>query len=170
MDTGTLLTDAFRRIAELVQRACEGLDVASLVYRPDPGANSVAWLVWHLSRIQDDHIAEIAEMDQVWADPVWAEMTGIDRDLSATGFGDTPDDVAAVVPLSGAALVAYNTAVTERTVDFLSGIDASDLDRIIDRSYDPPVSVGVRLISVISDGLQHAGQAAYLRGMIERLP
>ena len=169
MDTSALLTDAFRRIPELVQRACEGLDVASLVYQPGPGANSIAWLVWHLSRIQDDHIAEIAGMDQVWADPVWAEMTGIDRDLLATGFGDTPDDVAAVIPLSAAALVAYSAAVTERTLSYLASADASDLDRIIDRSYDPPVSVGVRLISVISDNLQHAGQANYLRGILERL-
>ena len=169
MNTSALLTDAFRRIPELVQRACEGLDVASLLYRPGPGANSIAWLVWHLSRIQDDHIAEIAGIDQVWADSVWAETTGIDRDLLATGFGDTPDDVAALVPLSAAALVAYNAAVTERTVSYLASADASEFDRIIDRSYDPPVSVGVRLISVISDNLQHAGQANYLRGILERL-
>jgi hypothetical protein len=139
------------------------------MYRPEPGANSIAWLVWHLSRIQDDHVAEIAGTEQLWADPVWAEMTGIERDISATGFGDTPEHVAALIPLSSAALVAYNAAVTERTVEYLVGVGDAELDRIIDDSYDPPVSVGVRLVSVISDNLQHAGQARYLRGSIERL-
>jgi hypothetical protein len=38
---------------------------------------------------------------------------------------------------------------------------------VVDASWDPPVTLGVRLVSVISDDLQHAGQAAYLRGMIE---
>ena len=169
MDTSTLLVEAFRRIPELVHGACDGLDAAGLAYRPEPGANSIAWLVWHLSRVQDDHVAEIAAMDQVWADRVWAVRTGIDRDAMATGYGDTPDDVAAVVPESSEALVAYHDAVVERTMEYLGGVDASELDRIIDRSYDPPVLVGVRLISVISDNLQHAGQARYLRGTIERL-
>lgn len=169
MDTKTLLTDAFLRIPSLVQGACDGLGVADLMYRPESGANSIAWLVWHLSRTQDKHIAEIARTEQVWADPVWVEMTGINRDVSATGFGDTPEQVAAVIPLSSAALVAYNAAVTERTVAYLAGVNGSELDRIIDESYDPPVSVGVRLVSVISDNLQHAGQARYLRGSIERI-
>ncbi|MGB5432475.1 MAG: DinB family protein [Acidimicrobiia bacterium] len=169
MDTSTLLAEAFRRIPELVRGACDGLGVTDLLYRPEPGANSIAWLVWHLSRVQDDHIAEIVGTEQVWADPVWSEMTGIDRDVSATGFGDTPEHVAAVIPLSSAALVAYNAAVTKRTLEYLAGVNDLEFDRIIDDSYDPPVSVGVRLVSVISDNLQHAGQARYLRGSIERL-
>lgn len=170
MDTSALLIEAYGRIPELVRGACNGLDVAGLVYRPEPGANSIAWLVWHLSRVQDRHLAEIAGADQVWADRVWAERTGIDRDVTVTGYGDTPDDVAAVVPESAEALVEYHAVVTERTLEYLTDADESELDRVIDRSYDPPVSVGVRLISVISDNLQHAGQALYLRGILERLP
>ena len=169
MDTSTLLVEAFRRIPELVHGACDDLDAGGLAYRPEPGANSIAWLVWHLSRVQDSHVAEIAATDQVWADRVWAERTGIDRDGMATGYGDTPADVAAVIPQSAEALVAYHDAVAERTMAYLARVDASELDRVIDRSYDPPVSVGVRLISVISDNLQHAGQARYLRGTVERL-
>lgn len=170
MDMSALLVEAYRRIRELVEVASEGLDTAGLTYRPEPGANSIAWLVWHLSRVQDDHLSEIAGTDQVWADPGWAERTGINRGVTETGYGDGPDDVAAVVPTSVETLVAYHTAVMDRTMEYLAGADESELDRVIDRSYDPPVSVGVRLVSVISDNLQHAGQARYLRGIIERLP
>jgi uncharacterized damage-inducible protein DinB len=170
MDTSALLIEAYERIRELVGVASEGLDTVGLTYRPEPGANSIAWLVWHLSRVQDDHLSEIAGTDQVWADSCWAERTGINRGVTETGFGDDPEDVAEVVPRSAEALVAYHVAVMDRTVEYLAGADQSELDRIIDRSYDPPVSVGVRLVSVISDSLQHAGQARYLRGIIERLP
>jgi hypothetical protein len=170
VDTSALLIEAYRRVPELVRGACGGVDAAGLAYRPEPGANSIAWLVWHLTRIQDDHVAEIAGTDQVWADPVWAERTGIARNVSETGYGDTADDVAGVAPASADALIDYHSAVTERTLAYLSSIDAAELDRIIDRSYDPPVSVGVRLVSVLSDNLQHAGQARYLRGILERLP
>jgi uncharacterized damage-inducible protein DinB len=170
MDTSALLIEAYGRIQELVHEAIDGLDTAGLIYRPEPGANSIAWLVWHLSRVQDDHVSEIAGTDQVWADPGWAERTGIARGVTETGFGDNSDDVAAVVPESVEALVAYHAAVEERTVEYLEGVDEPELDRIIDRSYDPPVSVGVRLVSVISDNIQHAGQARYLRGIVDRLP
>lgn len=169
MDTGKLLIEAYGRIPELVHLATDGLDTAGLTYRPEPGSNSIAWLVWHLSRVQDHHIAEIAGSNQLWADSTWADRTGINRGLTETGFGDDPSDVAALVPTSADALVAYHSAVTEFTTHYLAGIDASELGRIIDRSYDPPVSVAVRLVSVLSDNIQHAGQARYLRGMIERL-
>ncbi len=168
MEMSGLLIEAFGRIPELVHLATNGLATAGLTYRPEPGANSIAWLVWHLSRVQDDHIAEIAGTNQLWADSSWANRTGVNRGVAETGYGDNPADVAALVPTSVEALVAYHNAVAEFTTQYLESVDASELDRIIDRSYDPPVSVGVRLVSVFSDNIQHAGQARYLRGMIER--
>ena len=168
MNTRALLTEAYRRIQGSVQVAIDSLETADVTYRPEPGSNSIAWLVWHLSRVQDDHISEISGRDQVWADSTWAERTGIDRGVTETGFGDNPDDVAAVVPISVEALGAYHAAVMERTMEYLASVDEFELDRIIDHSYDPPVSVGVRLVSVISDNIEHAGQARYLRGIAER--
>lgn len=168
VDSISLLAEAYRRIPELVHMATDGLGHPGLLFRPEPGSNSIAWLVWHLSRVQDDHVSEIAGEEQVWADPSWAERTGIGRGISETGFGDDAGQVASVVPLSAEALVSYHEAVIERTLSYLEKIDQSELDRIIDRSYDPPVSVGVRLVSVISDNIQHAGQARYLRGIVDR--
>ncbi len=168
MDSISVLIEAYRRIPELVRMAADGLGRPGLTYRPEPGSNSIAWLVWHLSRVQDDHVSEIVGENQVWADPTWAERTGIHRGISETGYGDHADQVASVIPVSADVLVGYNEAVIQRTLSYLEGIDESELDRIIDRSYDPPVSVGVRLVSVISDNIQHAGQARYLRGMLDR--
>jgi uncharacterized damage-inducible protein DinB len=169
MRVNDIFIDGYTRIQELVHMATAGLDVDQLMYRPEPGANSIAWLVWHLSRVQDDHVSEIAGIEQLWSDADVRAATGIDRDPGATGYGDGPDDVAAIRPASVEALVAFHDAVIARTMTYLDGMDAEDLDRIIDRSWDPPVSVGVRLVSVISDNIQHAGQARYLNGIIGRI-
>jgi hypothetical protein len=91
----------------------------------------------------------------------------MEPDASNTGFSHTTDEVAAVQP-GAEDLRAYHDAVHGRTLTYLETIDAEELERIIDDGWDPPVSVGVRLVSVIGDDLQHAGQAAYVRGLIER--
>jgi hypothetical protein len=172
MTIAELLADAFGRIREVVHQAVDGLTPGQLAYRPEPGANSIAWLVWHLTRIQDDHIADVAGASQVWtAGPsgsTWADRFGLPFAASATGFGHGPEAVAAVQVKSGEMLTAYYDAVHQQTLDYIQGLTEADLDRVVDKSWDPPVTLGVRLVSVISDDLQHAGQAAYLRGIIER--
>ena len=167
MDTHTVLIDAFDRIKEDVDRAVRGLDTAALTFRPDPAANTIAWLVWHLTRVQDDHVSEIAGHPQAWVSDGWAKRLGMASEPANTGYGHSADQVAAVRAEAGL-LVAYHHAVHERTVAYLNTIDAAELDRIIDVRWDPPVSVGVRLVSVIDDDMQHAGQAAYVRGSFER--
>ncbi len=168
MQTRDVLADAFGRIRQIVERAVEGLDGESLAFRPEADANPIGWLVWHLTRIQDDHVADIAGREQAWTADGWAARFGMRADPNDTGFGHSTDQVAAVRPDGPAVLFGYHDAVADRTLDYLTGIDAAELDRIIDVSYDPPVSVGVRLVSVISDNLQHAGQARYVRGILDR--
>jgi uncharacterized damage-inducible protein DinB len=164
MTPATLLTDAFGRALETALAAVEGLDDDALLARPAPEANSIAWLVWHLTRIQDDHVAEVAGREQVWTSEGYAARFGLPFDDAVTGYGFTADDVAAV-RASADLLADYLRAVHARTVEFLEGVTEDDLDRVVDRRWDPPVTLGVRLVSVISDDLQHAGQAAYLRGL-----
>jgi hypothetical protein len=134
-------------------------------YRPDPGANSVAWLIWHLSRIQDDHVADLAQVEQAWAE--WRARFGLPFGKWATGYGQGPDEVA-VVRVSGDLLADYHRAVHELTLRYLEGITSEELDRIVDTRWDPPVTAGVRLVSVIGDTMQHLGQAAYVRGLAQR--
>lgn len=168
METSDILIDAFGRIRGAVRRAAEGLDAAGLAYRPDADANSIAWLVWHLTRIQDDHVAEIAERVQVWHDGPWAKQLGFTGELNDTGFGHTSEQVGALRPASPDRLLEYHDAVADRSIEYVATVTPDELDRIIDRSYDPPVTVGVRLVSVLSDCMQHAGQAGYVRGLYER--
>ena len=168
MNTAEILIDAFGRIRELVHLACDGASADALAHRPEPDANSIAWLVWHLTRIQDDHVAEIAGQPQQWL-AGWANRFGMESDPHNTGFGHTSEQVAAVRPDAPDVLIEYHEVVAAATVAYLQTVDSSALDRIIDERWDPPVSVGVRLVSVISDNLQHVGQARYLRGITDRV-
>jgi uncharacterized damage-inducible protein DinB len=162
-----VLTDAYERIKEVVHEAVDGLADDHLVHQVDPGANSIAWLIWHLTRVQDDHLAEVAGTEQVWTAQGWYDRFDLPIDVEATGYGDRPADVA-VIRASAESLTGYYDAVHEQTLRFVRKLTDSDLDRVVDVRWDPPVTLGVRLVSVISDDLQHAGQAAFLRGVLER--
>jgi hypothetical protein len=163
-----LLLDGFGRVRELVHGIVDGLEPADLTHRVDSGANTIAWLIWHLTRIQDDHIADVAGTDQVWLDAGWSGRFGLPFEDAETGYGHSSTEVAAVQPESGDLLTGYYDAVHAQTVRYVEGLSEDDFARIVDERWDPPVTLAVRLISVISDDLQHAGQAAFVRGVVER--
>ncbi len=160
-----LLTDAFNRVQEEVHAVCEGLTIEQVTARPGPDANTVGWLVWHLTRVQDDHVAQVAGREQVWTSDEWSEWFGLPFEPGATGYGQTPEEVGAVVA-SPELLTGYYDAVHAKTLDYVKGLDEQDLDRVVDAQWDPPVTLDVRLMSVVSDDLQHIGQAAYVRGLL----
>lgn len=187
MSGSDVLVEAFGRIPDAVSQAVDGLDAGQLAYRPrlagasgaggaggvgagDSGTgaagNSIAWLIWHLTRVQDNHLADAAERNELWLADGWAERFGLDLPREDTGYGHHPADVDKVRVDSGELLVEYHRAVHTRTLKFVEKLSETDLNRIIDTSWDPPVTMRVRLVSVIEDCMQHAGQAAYLRGLL----
>ena len=167
MSGAELLVDALGRIREVVHDSVEGLTLEELAQRLDEGSNSIAWLIWHLTRIQDDHVVKALGAEQVWMTAGWHERFGLPFKPDATGWAHEPQDVAAV-RVDGELLVGYHDAVHQQTTRDVKDLSDADLARIVDRSWDPPVSLSVRLVSVIADDLQHAGQAAFIRGMLQR--
>lgn len=163
-----ILLDAFSRIRDTVHSAVRGLDEETLAARPDDGGNSIAWLVWHLSRVQDDHIADASGGDQVWIADGWADRFGLPFDELDTGYGHSSEQVAQVRGLSAEQLAGYHDAVAERTAQYLASLDDAALDRVVDEDWDPPVTLAVRLVSIVNDDTQHAGQASYVRGLLAR--
>ncbi|ADI04188.1 hypothetical protein SBI_01067 [Streptomyces bingchenggensis BCW-1] len=167
MNSADVLADAFGRVQETVHEAVKGLTVDQLAARLDDKANSVAWLVWHLTRVQDDHVSEVAAAEEVWTEQGWYERFELPFPAAATGYGHRAKDVAALrVPPT--LLLGYYDAVHERTIDYVRGLRDADLAAVVDEAWTPPVTLGVRLVSVISDDLQHAGQAAFIRGVLRR--
>jgi hypothetical protein len=167
MDVGEVLTDAFGRVRDVLHGAAHDLDVAQLSFRPDGNSNSISWLLWHTARVQDDHVAGAAGTEQVWMADGWYERFGLPFPPSAHGYGQSSTEVGQV-RVDAALLGDYYDAVHAATVAFVQSLGAEDLERIVDPRFDPPVTLGVRLVSILADNLQHVGQAAYLRGLVER--
>jgi hypothetical protein len=166
MDVPALLLEIYGRIPPLAEEAVDGLTADQLSTPPAPGANTIGWLIWHLTRVQDHHTAELMGTDQIWTTDDWAARCGLDPDPNNTGYGHNPEQVLSVHPETPDVLLGYLDAVHQRTCDMLEGLVAADLDRVVDRRWDPPVTMGVRLVSIADDCMQHGGQAAYVRGIL----
>jgi hypothetical protein len=160
-----LLDDLFDRVRELVVELTDDLSDEESRFRPDPEANSIGWLLWHAARIQDDHVAGLAGLDQCW--PAWRERFGLPFDAFATGYGQSAEEVGQV-RVSGELLAGYHADVDQLTRNYLDGLTDEELARVVDPRWDPPVTASVRLVSVIGDLEQHLGQAAYVRGLAQR--
>lgn len=170
MGPAGVLRELAARIPPLWHEVLEGLDAAALAQRPGPEANPIGWLAWHATRIADDHVAHLAGSDQVWPDH--APAFDLQLDLADHGYDHTTDQVdhvARAVAAAGVeALLAYVDAVAVLVEGYVDSVDAAELDRVVDDAWDPPVTAGVRFVSLVSDNLQHAGQAAYIRGLLDR--
>src|SRR3954464_11802370 len=143
MQSRDLLLYAYEQIQGTLSRAIDGLDAEQLSHRVGPESNTIGWLAWHLLRVQDDHLADVAGTEQVWTADGWADRFGLPFDTSATGYGFSPEQVARGRIESADLLLGYAAAVHERTAAFLGKLSDEDLDRVVDTRWDPPVTLGV---------------------------
>lgn len=167
MNVSDLLTDALGRVRQQMPDLVTGLSDDDLAWRPDPGANSIAWLVWHLSRIEDDHVSDVAGTPQAWTADGWEERFALPFPPGEHGYGMSSDDVGRV-RVGGDLLAGYYDAVAGRSQAYVATLTPDDLDRVVDDRWDPPVTLGVRLVSVVNEVNAHLGQAQYVRGLLER--
>lgn len=170
MTPAELIVESLGRVREGGTAAVAGLGERDLAYRPgsaDAPGNPIGWLVWHAARIQDDHVAEVAGTEQVWTAQGFAERFDLPFAVTATGYGQSADEVARL-RADADVLVDYLSAVHDASAAYLADVGEVDLDRVVDERWDPPVTLGVRLASVVDDGTQHVGQAAYVRGLLGR--
>ena len=164
MNAQDILIEAYGRLPDEVHASMADLSTEQLAYRPSAEMNSIAWLVWHIGRGIDAQVSDLAGTEQVWRGG-WSEKFDSPFDESATGYGQSSSDVAAV-KASSELLLGYFDDVYEQAITYVKTIDDESLNEVIDTNWDPPVTRGARLVSILGDAWQHVGQAAYLRGMI----
>jgi hypothetical protein len=168
MEWQELLIDGYGRVQEALQEALKGLTQDDLNQLPRPDCNSMGWLAWHLTRVQDDHVADLMGEKQLWLSEGWHAKFNRAPSAKDVGFGHSPKDVAAFKSPDVATLLNYHRAVLERTKRYILSLPASDLARELNEPwYQPLPTVGVRLISVMADNLQHVGQIAYVHGLLK---
>jgi hypothetical protein len=167
MELTDLFCASFDQIDDLVDSVLDGIDPSDLLYKPTQASNSIAWMIWHLTRGQDHQVSEVAGIDQLWTSGSYVDRFALPVDRNATGYGQSAEEAAAVKVTDATLLRDYHRAVYQQTKRYLATLSASDFERIVDDSFDPPVTLGTRLNSIVADDLQHLGQAAYLRGLAE---
>lgn len=169
-----VLRDGFGRVLESIQALMERTDPQLLGYRPSEHANSIAWLVWHLTRVQDDHFAHLANAlwpdsvaEQCWISGGWYSAFDLPYARLDTGYGHSSEQVGECGTLDAVQLLEYYRAVQEFSNGVLGRLREEDFGTVIDRRWDPPVTVAVRLVSILNDTTKHAGQAEYVKGLFE---
>lgn len=163
-----LLLDCFGRIREGVAEVLDGLSPEELLWRPDAEANHIAWLVWHTSRGQDEQVAHLAGETSVWRSGDWPERFALPYSPKTIGYGMSSADVGRFPAVDPELFEQYQDAVHELSVRTVKELQSADYARVIDKRWDPPVTIAVRLVSIIEDCQKHLGQAEYVRGLVER--
>ena len=168
MEWQELITDGYGRVLEELEVALTGMTQDDLDQQPHPDCNSMGWLAWHLTRVQDDHIADLMGEEQLWLRDGWYVRFNRAPDAKDIGWGHSSEQVSAFRSPDVETLLAYHRAVLERTKRYIATLSLADLDRELNEPWFQPLpTVGVRLVSIMSDDLQHAGQVAYLRGLLK---
>jgi uncharacterized damage-inducible protein DinB len=162
-----VLRDAFVRVRDNVHQICSAVSDDQAAYRPDPDANSIAWLIWHLTRIQDDHICGLTGDEQVWTRDGWYDRFALPFAPEAHGYGHSSEEVAKV-QVGPDLLDGYQEAVHAMILRYVEAVTADELARVVDTDWDPPVTASMRLVSVLGDCMAHLGQAGYVRGLADR--
>ncbi|PID53987.1 MAG: aspartate/tyrosine/aromatic aminotransferase [Micrococcales bacterium] len=165
MDGTDILVDAAGRQIDIAARVLDGIDQQTLHHMPAGKHNSIAWLVWHSARQQDLQLSMLTGLEQLWSAGDWGPRMGIDRPATEIGFGDGVEDVARLQVADVAALSEYLAETVRALQEYVRSLSTADLDYVINASWDPPVTRGIRLVSMIDDAVQHLGQAAYVRGL-----
>lgn len=165
MEWKSLIINTFDNLTMVLERTLEGLNEEDLNHQPAHDCNSIGWLVWHIIRGQDLGIAGLTGEEQFWIEEGWHDKFNRPADPRDFGLGHTLEDLAAFKSPGAKTLLAYHQVVKERLIRYLSSLSESDLDRKLDHPVFP--TVGARIVALISDNFQHAGQAGYVRGLLQ---
>ncbi len=169
MEWQQLIIDIFMRISQDLEQVLDGLTVDDLNQRPRPDCNSIGWLAWHLTRSHDRNISELMEQEQLWIRDKWHAKFNRAPDPAETGFGYSSEDVSTFRSQDGKTLLEYHHAVLELAKRYISGtLSETELKReSASPTFGNVATVRRRLVGVVNDGLQHVGQAAYVRGLLK---
>jgi uncharacterized damage-inducible protein DinB len=168
MRANEVLLGILNRVQEIVHMGLKDVTPEQLLYHPDGHPNSIGWLAWHLTRVQDNTIPRMDGGPQLWTSAGWHAKFNMPADPNESGHMHTPEQVAAVQPPDAQTLLDFHDAVAQRTRTFLEAQDSKTLDGPYDDArFNPPLTIGARLVGMLNDNFQHAGQMAYLRGMLK---
>ena len=165
MDALDILRDLTSRPRTAAAALAGQLNPVSLNARPGGHDNSVAWLLWHTGREIDAQLADLTGGEQVWTAHGFDARFALGELGDTVGYGHTPAEARRIVVEDGPGLLAYIDAALAALEHYLGTLSQEDLADVVDEQWDPPVTRGARLVSILDDAAQHIAQAAYVLGM-----
>lgn len=166
MDALDVLSESATRPLQAAQALRDHLTPQVLNAHVAGHPNTVAWLLWHTGREIDVQIADLIGGEQLWTRGAYPERFNLGPVGDSLGYGHSSDEAAQIKIDDSAALLEYLEGATEMLVHYINTLSEDELDHVIDHDWDPPVTRGVRLVSIIDDAAQHVGQAAYAVGAL----
>lgn len=165
-----LNTDLLVRAYERFERAFAEVTLEDLNAFPvadfAPQVKSMGWLAWHTGRELDLQISHLAGKTSLWEGDGWADKLDITVQADEDGWNHSLEQAQAIVIKDKASILAYLKAATDQAIAYLAELTESQLDDIVDTSWTPAVTRGVRLVSIIDDAIMHSGQVFYARRLL----
>ena len=141
------------------------LTAEELAWRPAPHSNSIGFLAWHITRVEDGWIQRpIQRKLHLWVADKWAERFGMPEEQRDMGYGYTVEQLQAFKTPSLELLLGYSQAVRDATLAFLDTWDPAS-DAIEVRAPWGTMTVATTFQQLIWELNQHGGQIAYVKGI-----
>ena len=131
----------------------------------------MAWLLWHVARQMDGQASRLSGKEPVWTAQGFRDRfdLGPVADEEGMGWQHTPEQARSIIVTDPALLLEHLEAATDALLDYIGTLQDDDLDELVeeiaDGSGDAPMTRAKRLVDVITDPVQHLGQAAHVLGM-----
>jgi hypothetical protein len=163
-----MVEDTLGRAFDMVRQATRDLTPEEMLRPPKP---HVAWLTWHMARVQDTNFSGLLGTEQLWIRDGWHARFAMPADPRDYGSGhrQSPTQVDAFKVSDKQLLYAYMDVVFDQTRAYLATVADEELSRVLNEpQYQPLPTLSIRFASVITCNTRHAGQIEYLRGLIKQ--
>ena len=165
MEANEFLTKMLKANRSMVRKALDGLSDEEVAKRPNSECNSMAWLLWHIARVEDSLVSAMDGSGELWADG-WAEKCGISAETEGMGFGHKAEDLESFSVGSVEALKEYFGRTEKKVADYLASLSPEDLDKQVPAVMgEGTVALARHVQILVNEALVHGGQIAYLRGL-----
>ena len=162
MDAVTFIWDTLRQVQLRLLATCQGLTQDQVLWRPTPYANNIGFILWHLTRGEDNVISNLSSPEPtLWVSQGWHEK--FNQPVEAPDPGDRMGLQS--LPIPGLdVLLGYSEAVHEKSQSFFSALPGERLDQAPDPTR-PQRTVAAALRHLITHKNNHHGQIDYIRGL-----
>ena len=148
-----------------LKKAVNGLTPAELRWQPTLASNPIAWIVWHMARVEDRWVNRVLSGGvELWISEGWHKKFGMTEE--AHGYGETMEQVRAMPDLAMFELLAYFDAVRKSTLAHLERMTPEQLGATYPHSRLKGITGAWILGHILVEESQHLGQVAFIRGVI----